>query len=163
MPIDSAPVRLPLNDRPDYGLCFACGPRNKSGLQLVFERDEDGVATTFLVCEEHQGFPGYLHGGITSAILDEVMSRVSMLENLWTMSARLDVRFRHPIPIGQRIRAVAQKRRVVRGFLEAQGRIELTDGRIAAEATGTYAHLKNEALASISEGYPRLAKEWMVG
>ena len=161
--MDEAPGSLLLNDETDYGLCFACGPRNGPGLQLSFERDGDKVTTTFLVGEEYQGFQGYLHGGITSAILDEAMRRVSLLENRWTLSERLDVRFRHPILIGQKVRAVAEKRRVVRGFLEAQGRVELPNGRIAADAVGTYAFLGRETLDRMSAGYPGLAKEWMAG
>ena len=91
--------KLPLNDDTDYGLCFACGPRNPSGLRLRFERDGDKVATTFRGQVEHQGFPGYIHGGIITAVLDEVMSRLSLLENRWTITARMNVRFRRPLQL----------------------------------------------------------------
>ena len=157
-----APSSLPLNDETDYGLCFACGPRNPSGLQLRFERDEDAVTTTFRGRDEHQGYPGYLHGGIISALLDELMSRVSLLDNRWTMTARLDVRFRHPVRVDQEVRATAEKTRMAGGFLKARGRVELPDGTVAADATGTYAFVPGETLARMSAPYPRLASEWMV-
>ena len=60
---------LSLNDETDYGLCFACGPRNRSGLHLLFERDGDVVRSTFRGREEHQGFPSYVHGGVITALL----------------------------------------------------------------------------------------------
>ena len=159
--MDRKPSDLPLNDETDYGLCFACGPRNASGLRLRFERDGDKVTTTFTGREEHQGFPGYLHGGILSALLDEVMSRVSLLENRWTMTARMDIRFKEPVLLGQKVTAIAEKSSQRRGFLEARGRVELPGGRVAADAVGKYVFLGDETLARMSVGYPRLAREWM--
>ena len=157
------PRNLPLNDDTDYGLCFACGPRHPSGLRLRFERDGDRVTTTFRSSTQHQGFPGYLHGGITSTLLDEVMSRVSLLEGRWTMTARMEVRFRRPILADQMVTAIAEKAGESRRLLEAQGRVVLPDGTVAAEATGTYAFLDAETLRGMSEAYPQLAREWMVG
>ena len=46
--------------------------------------------------------------------------------------------------------------------LEVQGRVELPDGKIAADAVGTYVFLGQERLARMTAGYPGLAKGWMV-
>ena len=154
---------LSLNDETDYGLCFACGPRNPAGLQLTFRRDGDTVVTAFQGREEHQGFPGYVHGGVITALLDEVMSRCSLLDNRWTMTARMEVRFRNPVLLDQRVTAVGEKVSQRGKLWEARGRIELPDGTLAAEATGTFVEVPDETLASMSTGYPRLAKEWMAG
>jgi uncharacterized protein (TIGR00369 family) len=159
--MEPTPPSLSLNDEADYGLCFACGPRNPSGLRLRFERRGDSVTTTFRGGEAHQGFPGYVHGGIISAVLDEVMSRVSLLDNRWTMTARMDVRYRRPVLVDQSVTAVAEKGRVMRRFVEVSGRVHLPDGAIAAEATGTFAFLDREDLTRITAGYPGLAEEWM--
>ena len=129
-----SPGSLPLNDDIDYGLCFVCGPRHPSGLRLRFERDGDTVRTTFRVTDVYQGFPGYLHGAIIGAILDEVMSRVSVLEDRWSMTARMDVRYRRPVEIGQTVTAVAEKTGARRGFFDTRGRLELSDGTVAADA-----------------------------
>ena len=159
--MDSSPGPLPLNDETDYGLCFACGPRNRAGLNLRFVRDGDSVTTTFRGREEHQGFPGHVHGGVITALLDEVMSRVSLLEDRWTMTARMEIRFRRPVTLDQEVTAVAEKTGVRRGFMEARGRVVLPDGSNAALASGTFAFLSGESLAKMSEGYPGLASEWM--
>ena len=159
--MDEETSNLPLNDETDYGLCFACGPRNPSGLRLRFAREGERVTTTFQGREQYQGFPGYLHGGVITALLDEVMSRVSLLEDRWTMTARLDVRFRKPVLVGQEVRAVAEKAGPTGKFLDARGRVELPDGSVAADAVGTYAFVPDESLARMSEGYPQLAREWM--
>ncbi len=155
------PGNLPLNDETDYGLCFVCGPRHPSGLRLRFERDGDTVRTTFQATDVHQGFPGYMHGAIIGAILDEVMSRVSVLENRWSMTARMDVRYRRPVEIGQTVTAVGEKTGVRRGFFDTRGRLELSDGTVAADAVATYGLLSAEALSRISKGYPGLARDWI--
>ena len=153
---------LSLNDETDYGLCFVCGPRNESGLRLRFERDGDAVTTSYKASYHHQGFPGVLHGGVVSALLDEVMSRVSVVEGRWTQTARMEVRFRRPVPVDSTVTAVGRKTRERRGFVDAEGLVLLADGSVAAEASGTFAPVTNDALAEMSSGYPRLSREWMV-
>jgi uncharacterized protein (TIGR00369 family) len=155
--------RLSLNDDTDYGLCFACGPRNTAGLHLMFVQDGDTVTTAFRGREEHQGFPGHVHGGVISALLDEVMSRVPLLDGRWAMTARMDVRFRRPVMVGQEVTAVAERVREMRGFVEATGRVLLPDGEVAADATGAFKYLGDDALRGMSADYPRLAQEWMRG
>jgi hypothetical protein len=75
----------------------------------------------------------------------------------------MDIRYRKPVLVGQMVAAVAERRRVVRGFVEVVGKARLPDGTVAAEATGTFAFLGDEELARMSAGYPRLAEEWMRG
>ncbi len=157
----NAPGSLPLNDETDYGLCFACGPRNRSGLHLRFQRDGGTVTMSFQGREEHQGFPGYVHGGVITALLDEIMSRVSLLEDRWTITARMEVRFRRPVMLDQRVTAVAEKSDERRGFIEATGRVVLPDDSDAAVASGTFAFLSRESLAKMSAGHPGLASQWM--
>ena len=153
---------LPLNDETDYGLCFVCGPRNECGMGVRFERDGGTVTARYTASAKHQGFPGYLHGGVISALLDEVMSRVSVLESRWTMTARMEVRFRRPVRTGQVVTAVGEKVRERGGFVEARGRVELPDGTVAAEAVGVFAPVPNTTLAEMSRDYPQLGREWMV-
>ena len=153
---------LPLNDDTDYGLCFACGPLNSSGLRLRFKHDRDQIITEYTPRQDHQGFPGYLHGGVISALLDEVMSRVSLLDNIWTMTARIDVRYRKPIPTNHSIKAFAKRRNKRLRIFETIGWVELPDGSVAADAIGTFIPVKKDDLAKMGEGYPTLAKKWMV-
>ena len=121
--------QLSLNDQTDYGLCFACGPRNPYGLKLHFERDGDRIVSRFTALEEYQGFPGYLHGGIITALLDEVMSRVSIVnQNRWSMTAGIDVHFRKPVFIGQEVTAVAEHLETNRRVVTAQAELVLPDG-----------------------------------
>src|SRR5579864_3726600 len=66
---------MELNDTTDYQRCFVCGQRNPFGLHLVFRVEGDSVVADFQPREEHQGFPGVIHGGIVAAVLDEALGR----------------------------------------------------------------------------------------
>ena len=154
--------QLSLNDVTDYGLCFACGPRNPYGLKLHFERDGDRIVSRFTALEEYQGFPGYLHGGIITALLDEVMSRVSIVnQNRWSMTAGIDVHFRKPVFIGQEVTAVAEHLETSRRMVTAQAELLLPDGNVAAQATGRFFLVPEERLAEMTSDYPALARDWM--
>ena len=157
------PAPLPLNDASDYGLCFACGPHNPGGLHLTFRQEGDTVVTTYTGMAHHQGFPGVIHGAVITGLLDEVMSRVPVLEGRWGMSAKLDVRFRLPIRVGDVLTATAQKDGGRGSVMHTSARITLPDGRVAAEATATFALLPPDALADMAQDYPELAKTWRVG
>ena len=159
--MDKSLNNISLNDETDYGFCFACGHRNPSSLHLEFRRIGSQITTSFLGNEKHQGFPGYLHGGILSTILDETLSKVSVADNKWTMTAQLNIRFRRPVKIGQLITANAHKVRIRGKFLEAKGSVHLPDNSIAAEATGKYAFLKNDSLTYMNKEYPLLSRERM--
>ena len=161
--MSTKPAPLPLNDASDYGLCFACGPHNPGGLHLTFRREGDTVVTTYTGMAHHQGFPGVIHGAVITGLLDEVMSRVPVLEGRWGMSAKLDVRFRLPIRVGDVLTATAQKDGGRGSVMRTSARITLPDGRVAAEATATFALLPPDALAEMAQDYPELAKTWRVG
>jgi acyl-coenzyme A thioesterase PaaI-like protein len=100
---------MELNDTTDYQRCFVCGQRNPYGLHLTFRREDDSVVADFLPREEHQGFPGVIHGGIVAAVLDEALNRTSLLSSqpAWTMTGRLEVRYRRYVPYGERLRVRA--------------------------------------------------------
>jgi len=156
------PRAISLNDDSDYGQCFACGPKNTSGLQLTFERQGNQVVTTYQGKAHHQGFPGFLHGAIITALLDEVMSRVPVLENCWGMSARLELRFRLPIPSDERVTATAEKSGGRGNIINTKGWVSLADCRVAVEATGSYALLSQDTLDEMARDFPGLAQSWAV-
>ena len=158
-----APRGIPLNDDSDYGLCFACGQQNPHGLKLRFEQQGYQIVTTYKGRGEHQGFPGFLHGAVITALVDEVMSRIPVLENRWGMSARLDIRFRLPIAINQLVTATAEKSGSHGNFITTKAWVTLDDDRVAVEATGSYALLSVESLDKMALGFPKLATSWKAG
>jgi acyl-coenzyme A thioesterase PaaI-like protein len=60
-----------MEKQPNCRMCFVCGIDNPIGLHPKFYTDDEGRCSAhFRPRPEHQGYPGYLHGGIISARLD---------------------------------------------------------------------------------------------
>ncbi|GAC1381869.1 MAG: PaaI family thioesterase [Ktedonobacteraceae bacterium] len=151
---------MELNDTTDYQRCFVCGQRNPFGLQLVFRLDNNTIVAEFQPRQEHQGFPGVIHGGIVAAVLDEALGRTSVLAQKpeWTMTGRLEVRYRRYVPYGQRLRVRASLGIERRRMLQASGVLTLADddNAILAEAQGTFLALSPIIVDDILKDYPGL-------
>lgn len=151
---------MELNDTTDYQHCFVCGQRNPYGLHLVFRREENSIVADFQPREEHQGFPGIIHGGIVAAVLDEALGRTSLLgENMaWMMTGRLEVRYRRYVPYGPPLRVRATLENERRRMLQAVGVLTLAsdEGGTLAEAHGTFLPLSTDMVYTILQDYPGL-------
>jgi acyl-coenzyme A thioesterase PaaI-like protein len=145
----------PLNVQRDHG-CFGCGRLNPHGLRLEFFLAEDGEAvwTPFTPVAEHEGYAGVVHGGIVSAVLDEVMAWALYARGLWAVTGKIEVRFRWPLKVGVATRASG---RVVgeRGrFVTTSGEVRRqADGQVLAEATATFVRVPEEQAAAWRERY----------
>jgi acyl-coenzyme A thioesterase PaaI-like protein len=121
-----------------HDLCFGCGQANLFGLQLEVERrPEGGVAGRFFVKQDHQGPPGYAHGGVLAAALDEAMALLLHGQGTFALTGRLEVRLEAPAPVGAFVEVEADVERAEgrRLFLAASAS---ADGRTLATATGTF-------------------------
>jgi uncharacterized protein (TIGR00369 family) len=128
-------------------MCFLCGMENPIGLKLFFYTDEQGrCIAKYRPLDEHQGYPGHLHGGISSALLDEVMGRVLLADQVWVVTARLEVRFAKPVPLDQELTVVAELVRSRPRTYEARGEIQLPDGTVLVEAKGVYFRIPPDAI-----------------
>jgi len=130
--------------QPGSKMCFVCGRENPIGLHAEFCIKDDKVLVEFVPQENHQGYPGIMHGGLVMALLDETIGRSAFLYNMWVVTARIELRFRKPVPIGQKITVVGWVTRVRGHLLEAQGEIRLEDGSVAVEANGLYMELPQD-------------------
>jgi acyl-coenzyme A thioesterase PaaI-like protein len=85
--------------------------------------------------------------------LDEVIARVAIAHDVpgWGVTAKLEVRFRHPVPLGQPLTLVGEMTRLRSRTLEAHGEIRLEDGTVAAEAEGVYIRLPQEEIEQVEE------------
>jgi uncharacterized protein (TIGR00369 family) len=131
-------------------MCFVCGLENQAGLKGSFYELEDGsVLGRFAPRPEWQGYPGRLHGGVASAMLDEVMSRAAMAGKegeAWGVTSGLSLSFKQPVPLDGEILARARIVKEGGRIYEATGEIILADGRAAVEATGRFLKLPITAI-----------------
>jgi uncharacterized protein (TIGR00369 family) len=125
--------------QPSSRTCFVCGWENPLGLAARWESDpEKGEVRASLEIPEHfNGFPGTVHGGILSALLDEAAVRTALLEGGFDdlmVTAKLEVAFRRPTPTRTPVVVAARIIRRSASRVQAEAEIRLPDGTIAARA-----------------------------
>ncbi|HSR48299.1 MAG TPA: PaaI family thioesterase [Anaerolineales bacterium] len=123
--------------QPGSKTCFVCGVENDHGFRLSFyETSEETVEAKTSIPKHFQGYPGVAHGGVVTALLDEVAVRAGTCGEPEHMmvTAKIEVRFRKNVPVEQPLRLVGtlieRKPRATR----AKGEILLPDGTLGAEA-----------------------------
>ncbi|HEY5539855.1 MAG TPA: PaaI family thioesterase [Coriobacteriia bacterium] len=132
-------------------MCMVCGQDNPWSLKARFYELEDGeLMGEFEPLDEHQSYPGRLHGGVSSAILDETIGRAINIAHpeAWGVTVELAVRFRKPVPLGTHLRAVARITRDTSRVFEGTGEIVLPDGTVAVEASGKYVKMSIERISA---------------
>jgi acyl-coenzyme A thioesterase PaaI-like protein len=114
--------------QPNSRMCFICGLENPVGLQLkIYEVDQGVIETNYTAPAHYQSYPGILHGGIVATILDEISGRAHMgdpSQPRFMYTAKLEVKYRKNVPIGQPLRIV--------------GKAGKTKGRMAESWAGIY-------------------------
>jgi uncharacterized protein (TIGR00369 family) len=131
-------------------MCLVCGTDNPAGLKARFYELENGeLLGLFQPQEVHQSYPGRLHGGIASTVLDETIGRAVNIADpdAWGVTVELTVRFLKPVPLDEEIRAIARITRDSRRIFEGSGEIVLADGTVAVRASGKYMKLPIDTIA----------------
>lgn len=143
-------------------MCFVCGEKNDFGLHAEFyETDKNELVAIFIPSEQHQGYPGRMHGGIAATILDEIISRSitnGKEEQIWGVTMELKTRFRKPVPIGQELKVVGRITNEGTRTFEGTGEILLPNGEIAVTAEGKYIKLSADKIAGEQFG----DEEWFI-
>lgn len=146
--------------------CFICGVKNQAGLKARFyELENAETAALFTVPESHNGYPGRVHGGVTGALLDEVVGRaITNLEpDTWGVTVELNVRYRKPVPTETPLKARGRIEQNLGRRFTGSGELYLPDGSVAATCVGTYVKLPIERIAAETGGDPHSLAEagWM--
>lgn len=138
---------------PNYwpGRCFGCSRTNARGLRLRFWLSEKSCFTRCTVPDDLCGWDGLVHGGIISALLDEVAA--------WTTIAHLarigitrevSIRYLKPVQtntellVEGRIISHDEKSAVLRSTIHSAG------GRLLAESESKWMFPKLSSIAKIT-------------
>ncbi len=138
--------------------CFACGRLNPAGMHLDFEVARDRAETRYVGDRRHQGYDGTLHGGVVAALLDETMGWAIFHQGMWGVTARLNVTYRRPVPVGEELRVVGEVTRARGRAVELHGTVaRASDGEILAEADGTFLRMPDERRRELERRYSTAA------
>jgi uncharacterized protein (TIGR00369 family) len=132
-------------------MCFVCGANNPASLRTQFLELEDGrLCAEFTGTDVHQSYPGRMHGGVISAVLDETIGRAVQIAHpdLFGVTVELSVRFRKPVPLNVPLRIIAEITEHTSRLFVGEGRLLLPDGSVAAQAKGRYLQM---AIENITE------------
>lgn len=128
-----------LKQLPEHGACFICGSENPHNVGLRWYVDEKGVVSSeFTLTSAQQGPPGYAHGGLSAAVLDEVMGAAVWQAGYTVAAAKIEVNYRKPVSLGCLIRTkgyVTQRRG---RKIYARGDICLQDGTLLVDGKGLF-------------------------
>ena len=144
--------------------CIVCGVDNESGLHGEFFELEDGTLVgLFHLKPWHQSYPGRVHGGIITAMLDETIGRAVQIADpdAWGVTAELTTRYLKPVPYDTDLRVTGRITRDARLLFIGEGEVLLPDGTVAARATAKYAKLPLASIGDLNaegdswENYPK--------
>jgi acyl-coenzyme A thioesterase PaaI-like protein len=90
-------------------------------------RVDGGVIGEALLGPAYEGPPGYVHGGMSSLLMDQLLGSAAIAAGLWGMTVRLEVDYRRPVPLSTPLTMRAQ-------VTEAAGRKCVVTGTIATTA-----------------------------
>jgi acyl-coenzyme A thioesterase PaaI-like protein len=115
------------------------GLGNPMSPPLVFGREGETVVVRTTLDRRFEGPPGFVHGGVTGLLLDEVLGQAGTLAGRWGMTAYLNITYRRALPLDTE--------------LELTSHIDWFDGRkthvvgaIALASDPSTPHVEAEAL-----------------
>lgn len=136
--------------------CFVCGLANLHGLQVRFFKQ--GADAAFATCEPavtFMGYEGLLHGGVSAALLDEIMIKAVLASGCLVVTGRMSIQYRKPVSLGSRLhlrgRIVTHKGRL----FHTEGSLFITPESPLVTATATYVEVTGADKARMLEGLGR--------
>jgi len=149
-----------MDKQPNSHNCFICGLRNDASVRVAFydtasDEGQPEVLAKFVGRSIHQGYPGRMHGGVATGILDEVIGRAINCAQqegdptLWGVAVELCTKFHKPVPLDIELTARGRITGLRRRLFEGTGEIYLPDGTVAVSSEAKYIKLDLEAISEV--------------
>jgi uncharacterized protein (TIGR00369 family) len=140
--------------------CFVCGRENPAGLKMEFYEIEPGLVESRLkVPDEYGGYPGIVHGGVISAMLDECSGRAAQTgPNDFMFTSEIKVRFRKNVTTDEIIIVTGKLERRRNRVAFARGEIRNEAGELLAESDGVFVQIPKDKLKEMGP----VNHEWKV-
>jgi uncharacterized protein (TIGR00369 family) len=140
--MDSRTTLKALRNRQDHH-CFACGPQNPHGLKMTFYTDDKSVFSWVRVPGHLRGWDNLVHGGVISAILDEIMSWAAIyLIKKITLTKSMTVDFMKPVHVDSELRAEGRVLEQAGREAQMEGALYNHKGGLCARSSGLFVMLE---------------------
>jgi len=118
--------------------CVVCSIANAKGLHLQFDVSDDGSVKADFRCNKTlEGYPGILHGGVISMILDGAMGHCMFARGQTAVTVEMTTRFRCPVTTGYDATVLARITRSSHPLYLLEAQI-IQDGEIKATAKSKF-------------------------
>jgi acyl-coenzyme A thioesterase PaaI-like protein len=139
--------------------CWGCGD-NAAGIHLR-RPEEEGLTeyeANLVFDDRHQAAPGLVHGGLVAAALDEACGLLATWYRFPTVTGRLFVNYRRPVPINTELLVRARLDREHGRRIHIDGEV-VDGGDVLAQARGAFVHVPLEHFLRTPEGR-EAAERW---
>ncbi|GAA4332094.1 PaaI family thioesterase [Klenkia terrae] len=140
----------PIAFRRVYSPVTGVGSAVAPPLQIRPDADGPGVVAEASFGLQYEGPPGFLHGGMSGLLMDQMLGTAAIRAGRWGMTAHLELDYRGPVPLDTPV--------VLRGWVaEEHGRRTTMAGSIAlaaepervlVEVTGVFVTPREDTLAT---------------
>jgi len=127
-----------------YSNCFVCGNNNEYGLKVDFFYNKGVSRAEYLAEERFQGYKDIMHGGIISALLDEVMIKAVIAKGILVVTAEIQVKFIKPVRIGEKLFLEGKITGEQKKIFTAEGTVSNSKGEIVAAGKGKFFKVTEE-------------------
>ena len=142
-------------------MCIICGMDNEYGVRAPFYNMEDGsVMSLFRYRLQHQSYPGRVHCGLITAMLDEMGLRSlwakEQSEETFGVTLSLDTKYRKPVPYETDLIGKGIIIRENSKFMVTDARIMDMDGNVLASGTIKYVKMPTEQIADNCDAHEEM-------
>jgi uncharacterized protein (TIGR00369 family) len=120
-------------------------------LKVDFFYDKGIARAKYVAGEKFQGYKDILHGGIISALLDEVMIKAVIARGILVVTAEIQVKFIKPVKIGEMLflkgRVTGEQKRI----FTAERTVSNSKGEIVAAGEGKFFKVTEEMKENLSQ------------
>lgn len=141
-----------INRQRNSKMCIMCGLDNEYGVCAPFYNMEDGsVMTVFKYREQHQSYPGRVHGGLITCMLDEMGLRAlwakELNEESFGVTFSLETKFRKPVPYNETLIGRGIITKYTPRFFSADVSIMDKAGNVLSNGITNYIKLEADKIA----------------
>ncbi|OOF17840.1 hypothetical protein BZG84_05930 [Salinivibrio sp. PR932] len=120
--------------------CVACSDNGLFNLRF-YQDDEIAVSAKVWLESTWQGYQDQLHGGVIATLLDAALTHCTFLFAPQSVTASLNIRYHHPVPIAVEAEVRAWCVKAKHGMSQLEATLTVA-GTVCASATASFMRMR---------------------